>query len=199
MDFDNDTTTVDGNELTLQVNHLAPFLLTALLRERLVATAAETGDVRVINTSSVANGFGKVNPDDLSMTTKRGPYIPFRAYAAAKLENILFTRELAKRYAGTGVTSVAVHPGNIRSEFGRDSILFGLLYRTPLNRVFLISVPEGAEPLVGLASRPDFAEWGGAYFDRFGPHGHTSGQANDPELTARLWDASAELVGVPAG
>jgi len=195
--FSRHVTTVDGNELTLQVNHLAPFLLTALLRERLLATAAQTGDARVINTSSVANGFGRVDPSDLSLAKSRLPYVAFRAYAAAKLENILFTRELARRYAGTGVTSIAVHPGNIASEFGRDSVTgIGLLYRTPLKRLFLISVEDGAAPLVSLATRPDAADFNGAYFDRFTPNGNTSGQANDPELAERLWDASAELVGL---
>lgn len=181
--------TEDGHELTFQANHLAPFLLTNLLRERLQAD----GGARVINTASVAHKFGKVDFDDLDNLKRR--YRSFPVYGTSKLENILFTRELAQRWNGTGVTSVCFHPGAVASEFGRDSFFPGLLYRTPLKRLFLITSAQGAEPLIELASRDEIESGNGAYFNRHKPAG-TSGQSNDPEVARELWDRSAAMVGL---
>ncbi len=188
--FPTRTITEDGNELTFQVNHLAPFLLTGLLRERLESTPG----ARVVGTSSVANRFGRINLDDVDL--QRSRWFGFRAYANGKLENILFTRELTLRFAG--VHAVCFHPGPVASEFGRDSFTTGLLYRTPLRRVFLISPEKGAAPLVSLASRDDIDEYDGVYFDRHQPHGATSSQANDPALARALWERSAQLTGLGA-
>lgn len=181
--------TEDGHELTFQANHLAPFLLTNLLRERLQAD----GGARVINTSSVAHKFGKVNFDDLDNTKRR--FRSFPMYGTSKLENILFTRGLAQRWNGTGVTAVSFHPGPVASEFGRDSFATGLIYRTPLKKVFTITPEQGAAPLVELASREETESINGAYFSRHKPAG-TSGQSNDPEVARELWDRSAEMVGL---
>ena len=185
--------TEDGYELTAQVDHLAPFLLTALLRERLEATPG----ARVITTSSVANRMGHIDAERF----ERAPRIflgTTRVYGTAKLLNIVFTRELSRRLAGTGVTASCFHPGPVATEFGRDSRLLGLIYRTPLARVALIPAEAGAAPLVSLAGHPDPAENDGIYFDRFKANGGTSRQADDAGLARRVWERSAELVGVPA-
>lgn len=188
--------TVDGHETTFQVNHLAGFLLTNLLHERLAATPGS----RVVTTSSAGNLAGRVDLDDLDWRRRR--HTSFGAYAASKLENILFTRELSRRWgagsgASGGVAATAFHPGAVASEFGRDSLVAGLFYRTPLKRVLAISPEAGAAPLVHLASRPDPGSVDGAYLDRFSP-GRASKQADDPFLARGLWERSAAMVGLPA-
>ena len=106
--------TIDGHEKTFQVNHLAPFLLTTLLLDRLVEAKA-----CVLNTSSLGNKlFGHVNIDDLD--AERG-YRPQKAYGDAKLENILFTKELHRRYHSAGISTAAFHPGSVASNFGQRS------------------------------------------------------------------------------
>ncbi len=180
--------TEDGHELTFQVNHLAPFLLTNLLREHLEATPG----ARVVTTASVGNNGGWVRLDDLDYEQRR--WSQLRVYMTSKLENVLFARELAKR--APKLISVSFHPGNIASDFARDSLLYGHLYRTPLKRVFLIPPESGAEALGHLATRDDLADHQGAYFNRFTADGRTSRQAKDEALAAGLWDRSAELVGL---
>jgi NAD(P)-dependent dehydrogenase (short-subunit alcohol dehydrogenase family) len=182
--------TEDGHEMTFQVNHLAGFLLTNLLRERLLATPGS----RVVTTSSAGNLGGRVDLDDLD--SRRGRYSSFRAYSTSKLLNILFTRELARRWDG-GVHASAFHPGAVASEFGRDSVVAGLFYRTPLKRVLSITPEAGAAPLVALAARPDPEAVDGAYLHRFAP-GRAARQADDLELARGLWDRSAAMVGLAA-
>lgn len=184
--------TEDGHELTFQVNHLAPFLLTALLRERIDATPG----ARIVVTSSLANRFGRIDLDDLDR--ERGPYVSMRAYGAGKLANILFARELARQFEGTDRSATSFHPGNVATEFARDTLFPGLLYRTPLRRVFLISPEKGADPLVRLATRPNPTTVNGVYFDRYKSNGATSKQADDAELSRGLWERSAAMVGVGA-
>jgi NAD(P)-dependent dehydrogenase (short-subunit alcohol dehydrogenase family) len=187
--FQERTITQDGHELMFQVNHLAPFLLTMLLRERLAATPG----ARVINTASDGNRMGSVDLDDLDW--KRRRWIPLRVYGTTKLENILFTRELARRWAPDGVTATAFHPGVVNSEFGRAGLINGLIYRSPVRRL-LTTVPQGAAPLVDLAARPDRDGVNGVYFNRDRPDGKVARQADDPELARALWDRSAALVGI---
>jgi NAD(P)-dependent dehydrogenase (short-subunit alcohol dehydrogenase family) len=187
--FHQRTVTDDGHELMFQVNHLAPFLLTMLLRERLAATPG----ARVINTASEGNRMGAVDLDDLDWERRR--WIAMRVYGTTKLENVLFARELARRWAPDGVTATAFHPGVVDSEFGRAGFVNGLVYRSPLRR-FLTTVPEGAAPLVQLAGREDAAAINGVYFNRHTAHGKLAKQADDPTLAAALWDRSAQLVGV---
>jgi NAD(P)-dependent dehydrogenase (short-subunit alcohol dehydrogenase family) len=184
--------TVDGHELTFQVNHLAPFLLTVLLHPRLAATPG----ARVLMTSSIGNNLGHVKLDDLDR--RRTPYLSLRVYGTAKLENILMAREIGRRWAGDGIAATAFHPGNVATEFGRDSFSSGLIYRSPLRRVFLITPEEGAAALVGLATQPDANAIDGVYFDRFEPNGRTSKQAGDADLARGLWERSAALVAVGA-
>ncbi|SDQ15347.1 SDR family NAD(P)-dependent oxidoreductase [Quadrisphaera sp. DSM 44207] len=183
--------TADGHEKTLQVNHLAPFLLTALLRERLEATPG----ARVITTSSAGNLAGRIDVDDLDGARRR--YSSFRAYGTSKLLNIVFTRELSRRLAGTGVSATAFHPGPVATDFGRDSRAAGLVYRTPLRRLLLVPAEAGAAPLLSLATRPDPQEVDGAYLERFRP-GRAHRQADDADLARAVWERSARMVGLPA-
>ncbi|WP_121254583.1 SDR family NAD(P)-dependent oxidoreductase [Nocardioides ferulae] len=181
-------TTHDGHEPNFQINHLAPFLLTNLLRPRL---AAADGAL-VVNTSSIGNLMGKVVLDDLDYEHRRA--IEFPAYGTGKLMNILFTRGIAQRWADEGIVSVAVHPGPVGSSFGRDSWFVGLLYRSPLKRFGTISVPDGAAPLIALAERGPDPELNGRYYSRFHADGRENRQASDQSLIDGLWQRSAELV-----
>jgi NAD(P)-dependent dehydrogenase (short-subunit alcohol dehydrogenase family) len=182
--------THDGHEPNFQVNHLAPFLLTNLLRP----TLAGAGSSLVVNTSSIGNLAGKVVLDDLDHEHRRA--IELRAYGTGKLMNILFTRGIAQRWADDGVRSVAVHPGPVGSSFGRDSWIVGLLYRSPLKRLATITVAEGALPLIALAERGPDPETNGRYFSRFTVDGRENKQASDQSLVDGLWERSAALVGL---
>ncbi|MBG6238625.1 NAD(P)-dependent dehydrogenase (short-subunit alcohol dehydrogenase family) [Mycetocola sp. CAN_C7] len=181
-------TTVDGNEKTFQVNHLAPFLLTNLLLDRLIESKAS-----VINTSSVANTrFAKFDIDDVN--AERG-YSENRAYGNAKLANILFTAELHNRYAEHGISAAAFHPGIVATSFATGSTsVMRLIYRSVF-KIFLISPEEGADTLVWLATAVPGVDWvSGAYYDKR-QIAQANPQAYDPQLASRLWDLSEELVG----
>jgi len=182
-------TTIDGHELTLQVNHLAPFLLTTLLIERLVASEAS-----VINTASIANRlFGNIDIDDLQNARR---YSPNKAYGDSKLANILFISELQRRYGGRGITAAAFHPGVVATGFAANtSSLLRFVYGAVLSR-FLGSAEKGADTLVWLASRSTTFTSGGYYGRRRITKANK--QADDTALAARLWDESAALVGVSA-
>ncbi|MCV7385044.1 SDR family NAD(P)-dependent oxidoreductase [Mycolicibacter longobardus] len=182
--------TADGHEPNFQINHLAPFLLTNLLHDRLAAAKGAL----VLNTSSIGNRFGHIDLDDLDYRRRRA--LQARAYGSSKLMNILFTRGIAKRWADDGIISAAVHPGPVASSFGRDSFFVGLLYRTPLRHFAAITPAQGAAPLVELARRGADPEINGVYFDRHRARGRENRQAHDPKLIDGLWAISAELVGV---
>ncbi len=180
------TMTVDGHELTFQVNHLAPFLLTTLLLPRLVAAGG-----RVITTSSVAHRFGgRLDLDDLDSERR---YSPERAYGASKLANILFTVELHRRFRAEGLLSAAFHPGVVATGFSADSsTALRLLYRTGLSR-FIRSPENGAETLLWLADGAEGVDWtSGGYYAKRAP-AHRSKQSRDPELARGLWERSVEL------
>ena len=182
--------THDGHEPNFQINHLAPFLLTNLLRPRLAAA----GSSLVVNTSSIGNLMGKIVLDDLDYEHRRAIELP--AYGTGKLMNIVFTRGIAQRWSGDRIVSVAVHPGPVGSSFGRDSWFVGLLYRSPLKRFATISVPDGAAPLIVLAERGPDLEINGRYFSRFRADGRENKQAHDQSVIDGLWDTSAALVGI---
>jgi NAD(P)-dependent dehydrogenase (short-subunit alcohol dehydrogenase family) len=182
--------TADGHEPNFQVNHLAPFLLTNLLRPQLEAA----GSSLVVNTSSIGNLAGKIVLDDLDYEHRRA--IELRAYGTGKLMNIVFTRGISQRWSGDGIVSVAVHPGPVGSSFGRDSWLVGLAYRSPLKRFATISVADGALPLIALAERGADPEINGRYFSRFTADGRENKQASDQSVIDGLWERSAALVGL---
>jgi NAD(P)-dependent dehydrogenase (short-subunit alcohol dehydrogenase family) len=177
--------TDDGHELMFQVNHLAPFLLTKLLLDRLVRSAPS----RVITTASLANLMGFVRLNDLD--TKR-LFVGTTVYGTTKLENILFTRELGHRLQGTGVLAVCFNPGTVATEFGRDDPS-GFLQHSPLRR--LLRTPErGADTLVWLATAADEQlRQGGYYTDR--RPGIPNPQALSGRLARELWTRSEHIVG----
>jgi len=195
--------TVDGHELTFQVNHLAPFLLTMLLTPRLREGARERGPVRVITTSSLGNRFGRLRLDDLEWRRRRygGGWI---AYSTTKLMNILFTRELARRTRGTGLEAYCFHPtsepgrrrrtpGAHRTRFASASRPMRLLPGPVLDRIAL-TAEDGAEPLVRLAGARAVPAESGTYFHGLRPGGRINRQADSAELARRLWEVSAEFV-----
>lgn len=192
--FGDRTKTVDGFEKTLQVNHLAPFLLTNLLLDTLIASRAS-----VVNTSSAAARlFGSIDVDDLN--NERG-YSPNKAYGDAKLSNILFTKELQRRFGRRGLSAVAFHPGVVRTSFASDTTsLMRFLYQTPLARLLgLLSPEQGARPLVWLAEGEPGTDWmPGEYYEKQ-KVAATNPQALDEQLAAELWRRSAEYVGLPDG
>lgn len=178
--------TVDGHEKTFQVNHLAPFLLTTLLMDRLVASRAS-----VINTSSAANRFGRINLDDLDNARK---YSPGRAYGGAKLANILFTRELHRRYHDRGIATAAFHPGVVATSFSTDSTSsMRLVYQSVLKRL-LITPEKGADTLVWLAGTAAGADWqSGQYYEKRRVRA-ANRQAADAGLATALWERSTDMV-----
>lgn len=182
--------TADGLEHTFALNHLAPFLLTNLLLERLVASAP----ARVVTVSSGAQSMGKIDFDDLMGQRK---YSGQRAYSQSKLANVMFTYELARRTEGTGVTATALHPGVTRTAFsGEDSVRLMAPIIAVL-RPFMRSPERGADTAVYLASSPEVEGVTGRYFaDREAKESHKS--SYDNATAARLWQVSADLVGLPA-
>ncbi|MTD53911.1 SDR family NAD(P)-dependent oxidoreductase [Amycolatopsis pithecellobii] len=187
--FGDRTKTVDGFEKTFQINHLAPFLLTRQLMDTLVASKAT-----VIQTSSaVARLSGKLVLDDLDHDRD---FSAMRAYGTAKLENILFTKELHRRYHEQGVSAAAFHPGGVASNFGRESESFLKYFAgTRLARMFLASPDQGAGQLVWLATGTPGTDWvSGAYYEKGKPAKRNNPQALDAELARRLWERSEELL-----
>jgi NAD(P)-dependent dehydrogenase (short-subunit alcohol dehydrogenase family) len=171
-------TTVDGFELSIQANHLAPFLLSNLLRDRVG---------RMVVTASGAHRSGVLDPDDLNAPLRR--YRPVQAYGTSKQANILFTAEAARRWPE--IAAYSFHPGMVRTRFGNDSRLVALGMRLLPFR----SPEKGAETLVWLANQdPSRLRTGGYYTDRR-PR-RPLRKAADPQLAARLWTASAEAVGI---
>jgi NAD(P)-dependent dehydrogenase (short-subunit alcohol dehydrogenase family) len=178
--------TPDGLEQTFALNHLAPFLLTALLRERL---AADEGG-RVVTTASDAHGSGELDFDDLQF--ERRSYRPMRVYGTTKLMNILFTREFAQRAAADDITATCFHPGVVRTGFGKND---GLLYRLGLTALgpVLRSPAKGARSLVWLALDPAAADLTGAYVVDEQVKS-PSAAARDDVLAEGLWERTSELV-----
>ena len=177
--------TVDGLEETFAVNHLAPFLLTELLRDRLVASALG----RVVTVSSEAHRSVRgIDFDDLQGAHR---YSPWRAYARSKLANILFTDELARRLAGSGVTANCLHPGVVRTRLwsGPDGWLWLL---GNLIKPFMISSERSARSVASLAASSEVAGLSGRYFNR-GTEAVPSRAAQDRQAAARLWEISTEL------
>ncbi|MEV0650291.1 SDR family NAD(P)-dependent oxidoreductase [Phytomonospora sp. NPDC050363] len=173
--------TVDGYELTLQVNHLAGFLLANLLRDRL------TGG-RIITTSSAVHAGGRIDPAHFTLAPK---YRKWRSYAESKQANILFTREAARRW-GPEVLTAAFHPGAVRSRFGEETGLFRLAKRMP----GFISPEAGARTLVWLATAAPGDFTSGGYYVRGKRHSPSSA-ASDDKVAHALWDASARATGIP--
>jgi NAD(P)-dependent dehydrogenase (short-subunit alcohol dehydrogenase family) len=183
--------TVDGHEKTMQVNYLAPFLLTNLLLDVLVASRAT-----VINTSSVAHKvYSKFDINDLEVANN---YTQKIAYGNAKLENILFTKELHRRYHSDGISTAAFHPGSVASNFARgtDSYI-RYAYHTPLRRLLLRSPAKGADTLIWLATTTPGTDWqSGEYYVKRKISGNVDHRVNDANLARELWEQSANFTAV---
>ena len=178
--------TEDGLERSFAVNHLAYFVLAHGLRDRLRAAAP----ARVVNTASTMHRVARLDFDDLQYARF---YNGVFAYSRSKLCNILFTRELARRWAGTGVTVNCHHPGFVRSRFGNHSgwmAPFVLIAKA-------VAIPPawGARTLVHLASAPEVADVTGGYFVRCRLT-RPSRSAEDDDMARRLWDETARIAGI---
>ena len=186
------TVTEDGHETQFQVNHLSHYLLTRLLHDQLEAAPA----ARVINVSSTGHTFARDGLDFGDLEWERRKYRGFLVYCATKLANVLFTRELARRDEDTKLTANAVHPGWVASNFGREGDMgFFIGLAMVASRPLMISSAKGAHTSVYLASSPDVSGITGQYFYQCKVV-KPSNAALDDAAAARLWDVSAEMVGV---
>ncbi len=180
--------TVEGNDMMLAVNHLGPFLLSNLLRPLMRDSAPS----RIVTVASEAHKFGRgLDLDDFQATRGYG-FLGFPRYGETKLMNILFTRELARRIDGTGVTANSVHPGAVHTNLGSPpkpvSWLLGLAFLTP---------EQGALTSLAAATSSEFATTNGSYFVKSEPaDDKLKARATDDEAAARLWERSADLVGL---
>ncbi len=179
--------TKDGHEPNFQINHLAPFLLTNLLKPNLMAADAP----RVLNTASMANNYGRVRIDNLD-----GHHSENIAYGTGKLMNILFTRGIARKWAGDDIVSAALHPGIVASGFGRDSIMVKPAYQLGKAFRIVIDSEKGATPIIDLAQREPREEINGVFFFRHKANGPENRQAKSEELQDQLWAKSEELTGL---
>lgn len=191
--FGTRTKTVDGFEKTFQVNHLAPYLLTRLLLDVLIASRAS-----VLQTSSTVRFAKEIHLDDLDHDRA---YNAVHAYGASKLENILFTTELHRRHHADGLAAASFYPGNVRTNFATDTT--SAIMRTvrfigtkPLVRNVMLATPEqGADQIVWLAEGVPGADWrSGAYYYKRRDVPPKNPQALDADLARRLWERSEDLL-----
>ncbi len=181
--------TVDGIEETFAVNHLGYFLLTELLRERIVASAP----ARIVSVASNAHEFCKeIHFDDINY--ERRKYKTFEVYGHSKLANILWTKEIARQLDGHGVTANCVHPGAVRTGLGTQNGLLGK-FVTKLLGPFFRSPAKGAETSVYLATSAEVENVSGQYFYNC-KQIQAKPWARDDVAAKRLWDVSRELVGL---
>jgi NAD(P)-dependent dehydrogenase (short-subunit alcohol dehydrogenase family) len=179
--------TADGLERTFALNHMAYFVLTHALRERLIASAP----ARIVNTASNAHRGNVLDFGDLQM--QRG-FRGLTAYGRSKLANILFTRELARRLAGTGVTANCLHPGFVSTGIGqRDGGLFAIMVR--MSMLFARTPEQGASTIVYLATSPDVAAASGGYYVDC-RQAEPTRTAQDDATARRLWEESLRLAGL---
>jgi retinol dehydrogenase-14 len=178
--------TADGLERTFALNHLAPFLLTTLLLDRLTDSAP----ARVVTVSSNAHAMGRLDFDDLQGERS---YSGARAYSQSKLANVLFTYELARRMPAALITANALHPGVVSSSFGADDPAVVQRLLVPLLRPFMKTPRRGAATSIHLASGPDLAQVTGCFFARSRPK-LSSERSYDRAVATRLWQVSADLV-----
>lgn len=185
--------TVDGFEETFAVNHLAPFLLTELLRERMAASGTREEPARIVNVASEAHRFAALCMEDLD---SRGAYSAMKVYGMSKQANILWTYELARRLQEEPVVANCLHPGAVRTGLGRNNapawvgkFVYGLL------APFLRSGDRGARTSVYLATNANVRRKSGLYFKDYRPV-KSHAQTYDVELQAALWKECARRVGL---
>jgi retinol dehydrogenase 14 len=180
--------TADGLERTFAVNHLASFLLTNLLLDRLKQSAP----ARVVTVASHAQAMGRVDFEDLQ---GQRSYSGARAYNQSKLANVLFTYELARRLQATSVTANVLHPGVVRTSFGAEDPAIVQRLFIPFLLYFMKAPAQGAATSIHLASAPDLAQVTGRYFADSKPK-RSSERSYDKAAASRLWRVSADLVGL---
>lgn len=178
--------TEDGLERTFAVNYLAPFLLTALLQDRL----SRSDDGRVVTVSSNAQAMGRIDFEDLQGERN---YSGARAYNQSKLATILFTHELARRLKGTTVTANALHPGVVRTRFGAEDPGRAQKLLVPFMRPLMRSPSRGASTSVLLASSPALQSVTGEFFSG-GRQRRSSKRSYDEQVARRLWTLSEDMV-----
>jgi NAD(P)-dependent dehydrogenase (short-subunit alcohol dehydrogenase family) len=183
--FTSRSLTADGLERTFALNHMAYFVLANRLRAALAAAAP----ARIVNVASEAHRGNVLDFADLQ--SARG-YRGFRVYGRSKLANILFTRELARRLEGSGITANCLHPGFVASRFGDNNPGLSRLGIGLAKRFFALSPEQGAETVVYLAASPEVAGVTGGYFDKCRVR-LPSAEAQDDAAARRLWDESAKL------
>ncbi|HBZ69630.1 MAG TPA: short-chain dehydrogenase [Deltaproteobacteria bacterium] len=181
--------TADGIERVFAVNHLSYYLLTRLLLDRL----KESAPSRVVNVASDAHRFARLDWENLQ-GEKSWSFM--RQYGLSKLCNILFTQELAKRVAGSGVTANALHPGAVGTRLGQNNGAWAKAL-TLLLRPFLLTPAQGADTSIYLASSADVGGVSGAYFVKR-RRAEPTPEATDPRNAAQLWELSARLTGLPS-
>jgi NAD(P)-dependent dehydrogenase (short-subunit alcohol dehydrogenase family) len=182
--------TEDRIETIFAVNHLAPFLLTNLLLEKL----KESAPSRIVTVASDAHRGATIDFDDPG---GESGFSAWRAYGQSKLGNILFTRELARRLRGTGVTATSLHPGVVKSGFGRQGPGIVRIY-FKMAGLFLLSPEQGADTAVWLASSPEVEGASGGYYQKR-KLANPSRAARDPEAAMRLWRLSEQMTGLDLG
>lgn len=178
--------TADGLERTFALNHLAPFLLTSLLLDRLRQNTA----ARVITVSSNMQAIGRIDFDDLQGERS---YSGARAYNQSKLANLLFTYELARRLRATSVTANALHPGLVSTSFGAEDPAAVQRVLMPFMRPFMKTPAQGAVTSINLAAAPALEQVTGCYFTKSKPR-RSSQRSHDHAAAARLWQVSTGLV-----
>ncbi len=182
------TLSEDGYEETFAVNHLAHFVLTNELKDLLVAGAPS----RVVNVSSSMHLRVKsMNWDDLMFDEG---WKGFRAYSHSKLANVLFSNELARRWKDLGITSNAVHPGNVRSRITRNNALLNFLHRSSIARVFILPEEAGAKTPLHVATAAELKGVTGKYFVESSKEAKPNPVSQDVAEGRRLWDVSQQLV-----
>jgi len=180
--------TGDGLEQVFAVNHLAYFMLTLLLLGRI----KESAPARIINISSDLHSRATIKFDDLGGERSYGG---MSSYGQSKLANVLFTYELARRLAGTGVTVNCVHPGAVATNLARDNGLTTVAWN--LASTFMKSAEKGARTQVFLASSPEVEGVTGKYFID-SKEARSSAESHDANIARRLWEVSAQMTGLPA-
>ncbi len=189
--FDKPSLTSEGLELTFALNHLSYFLLTNLLLERLKASAPS----RIVNVASDAHRGASIDFDDLAFEHRPAGPVGSALYGQSKLANILFTRELARRLDGTGVTANALHPGVVATGLLRNTGGIAGFLGNKLGPLFMRSPEQGAETLVYLATSPEVEGVSGLYYADCMPQNPSAAAQNDADAQ-RLWAVSAEMTGL---
>ena len=186
--YDKRTLTADGYESTFAVNHLAPFLLTELLLDRIIAS----GQARIVTTASVGHYRGTMDFDDLGF--ERG-YQIMRAYSRSKLANVLYTRSLTHRLAGTGVTANCLHPGAVATNIWDGAPAIAKPVLAVAKRLFMVSPAQGGAALTYLATNAEVEGRSGGYYEK-NRIKEPAELAQDEEISERLVRVSREMVGL---